>query len=55
MTAWRPSAQRRDVVPAPALITLGLGVCGAFGFFGWASAERRRRPGLAVQRVTTRR
>jgi len=41
-------------VPAPALITLGLGVCGAFGFFGWSAATRRR-PRMAPERVRVRR
>jgi hypothetical protein len=48
------TAYKRELVPAPALITFGLGACAAFGFFGW-SAALRRRPRVALQRVPVRR
>src|SRR3954468_23357832 len=53
MTAWRPT-RHTQAVPEPALITLGVGIAGAFGYGAFLAGQRRRRPRLAAQRVPTR-
>jgi hypothetical protein len=52
MVAVRHRARDRSIVPAPAAITLGVGICGAAGWLVVGAGRRRRHQ---VARVQSRR